>query len=208
MMKNNKYLYIMKTLDTYFPNPKCPLNYKKDYELLIAVVLSAQSTDERVNMVTKELFKYNLKELSLLNLEDIERIIKPVGMYKKKSQYIHDITNILINNKGIVPNDRVFIESLPGVGHKTCNVVISELFLVPSFAVDTHVARVSKRLGITLENSSIREIENDLMNAFPKESWRKLHIQFVLFGRNICKAIKPKCITCPFKSSICKRPQD
>ncbi len=200
---------IIAVLDEYVPNPKCPLNYKKDYELLFAVMLSAQSTDDRVNSVTGELFKYSLEELAGLDTHIIEEIIRPVGTQKRKSEYIHSIANILLketNSK--VPHDRDFVESLPGIGHKTCNVVFSEIYNEPTFAVDTHVARVSKRLGLTSENADVVKIEQDLMNFFPKEKWGRLHVQFVLFGRYTCKAVKPLCENCPFKNKECKRPQD
>ncbi len=210
MMKNKeKKEKIIAVLDEYVPNPKCPLNYKKDYELLFAVMLSAQSTDERVNSVTGELFKYSLEELADLDTHIIESIIRPVGTQKRKSEYIHTIANILLKETaGKVPHDRAFVESLPGIGHKTCNVVFSEIYYEPTFAVDTHVARVSKRLGLTKENSDVVQIEHDLMKFFPKEKWGRLHVQFVLFGRYTCKAVKPLCENCPFKNKECKRPQD
>lgn len=203
MMMNNK---IQTVLDEFFPNPKCPLNYTKDYELLIAVMLSAQTTDERVNSVTKKLFKYNLNELAELPLNEIEQIIKPVGTQKRKSEYIKNIAiNLLKDHGGRVPHDRKYLENLSGVGHKTCNVVFSELFSEPCFAVDTHVSRVSKRLGIANEGDRVIEIEEKLCDTFPYESWSRMHVQFVLFGRHICKAINPLCDTCPFKNNECKK---
>lgn len=136
-------------LDELFPEAKCELNYSKDYELLIAVMLSAQTTDKRVNEVTKVLFsKYpTLETLSKSNISDLKKIIYPLGTYTKKSKNIIDIANSLINIGGTVPNDRKFLESLSGVGRKTTNVVLSILYNEPCIAVDTHVARVSKRLG-------------------------------------------------------------
>ena len=144
-MKNEIYEY----LDEIIPNPKCELNYNKDYELLIAVCLSAQTTDKRVNQVTQVLFKkYNsLKKLKEAEISDIESIIRPLGTYKKKAQFVHDIAYEL-NKIGYVPNDRKYLESLNGVGRKTTNVVLCELYKEPYIAVDTHVARVSKRLGL------------------------------------------------------------
>ena len=191
---------IIESLDLIIPNPKCELNYNKDYELLIATVLSAQSTDKMVNKVTKILFDtYSLEELSKLDLKTIQEIIKPVGTYSKKSLYIKEIASKLLNEcNGIVPNDREFLEKLPGVGRKTTNVVLSNLFNEPAFAVDTHVSRVSKRLGISKENDSVKIIEEKLMNFFPKNKWTRLHHQFVLFGRYKCKSIKPDCNSCPF----------
>ena len=191
---------IIEELDKLIPNPKCELNYNKDYELLIATVLSAQSTDKRVNEVTKVLFnKRDLKDISKLDIKEIERIIKPVGTYTKKALYIKEIANKLIKDyTGVVPNNREYLESLPGVGRKTTNVVLSNLFNEPAFAVDTHVARVSKRLEIAKENDDVLIIENKLMKYFPKNKWSRLHHQFVLFGRYTCKSIKPNCIDCPF----------
>ena len=196
---------IMDNLDKIIPNPKCELNYNKDYELLIAVVLSAQSTDKRVNMVTKELFsKYNLSTLKDIDLKILEDIIRPVGTYQRKAYYIKEIASRLIKDyNGKVPNNREYLESLPGVGRKTTNVVISNLFDEPAFAVDTHVARVSKRLGIAKEKDDVLTIEKKLMKIFPKDKWSRLHHQFVLFGRYICKSKNPNCIDCPF-NIMCK----
>ena len=191
---------IITNLDRLLPNPQCELNFNKDYELLIATVLSAQSTDKRVNEVTKILFnKRNLKDISKLDIKEIERIIKPVGTYNRKALYIKEIANKLLKDyNGIVPNNREYLESLPGVGRKTTNVVLSNIFDEPAFAVDTHVARVSKRLEIANENDDVLIIEKKLMKYFPKNKWSRLHHQFVLFGRYICKSIKPNCIECPF----------
>lgn len=196
-------------LDKIFPHPKCPLNYEEDYELLLAVMLSAQTTDERVNEVTKKLFKYSLSDLAKLDLAALEKIIKPVGMGHRKASYVSQIAKRLVaETGGKVPNDRNYIENLPGVGHKTCNVVLSELFKVPALAVDTHVSRVSKRLDLASEDADVEEIENKLCAFFDEADWREVHIQLVLFGRHICKASKPLCADCPFKNSICKKSQD
>lgn len=205
MMKSKE---ILEILDRLIPNPKCPLNYHKDYELLLAVMLSAQTTDDRVNMVTEELFKYDLQTLSNMPREDIEKIISPVGTQRRKSEYIKKIATKLIEDKGgVVPYDRLYVESLPGVGHKTCNVVFSELFKEPSLAVDTHVSRVSKRLGLALDEDDVIKIEEKLCAFFPKESWSKVHVQLVLFGRYTCKATKPNCESCPFRERQCKKPR-
>lgn len=193
---------ILEGLDKVIPNPKCELLYNKDYELLMATVLSAQSTDKRVNMVTRELFKYSLEEIANLDLKVIENIIKSVGTYQRKSIYIKEIANRLLKDyQGIVPNDREYLESLPGVGRKTTNVVISNLFNEPAIAVDTHVLRVSKRLGLANEYDDVLIVEKKLMENFPKEKWSRLHHQLVLFGRYICKSQKPECEKCPFKST-------
>lgn len=194
-------------LDELYPNPKCELNYNKDYELLIAVVLSAQTTDKRVNSVTEVLFdKYkDLEALSKASIDDIKDIIKPIGTFHKKAQFVHSIAKILheeYNDKVI--NDRKVLESLPGVGRKTANVVLSNLFCVPAIAVDTHVSRVSKRLSLAKENDDVVIIERKLMRKLAKENWSKRHHQFVLFGRYHCKAINPNCCNCKLKD-ICKR---
>lgn len=194
---------ILAALDKVIPNPICALDYNKDYELLIAVMLSAQSTDKRVNMVTKELFKYDINELAEMEASEIEKIIKPVGTQKRKSEYVKRICQILLDKTdGKVPLDREFIESLPGIGHKTCNVVLSEIYDVPAIAVDTHVSRVSKRLGFAGYLDDVVKIEEKLCKKFPKEKWGRLHLQLVLFGRHYCKSQKPLCDGCPF-SKIC-----
>jgi len=192
---------IIEKLDKLIPNPKCELNYNKDYELLIATVLSAQSTDKRVNMVTDKLFsKYNLEDLKELDIKIIEDTIRPVGTYQRKSQYIKEIAKRLIDDyNGIVPNNRDYLESLPGVGRKTTNVVISNLFNEPAIAVDTHVERVSKRLGIAKVNDNVLNVEKKLMKKFPKEKWSRIHHQMVLFGRYICKSQNPNCKDCLLK---------
>src|SRR5699024_816175 len=136
---------VLEKLDYLYPDARCELEYNKDYELLIATILSAQSTDKRVNLVTKVLFsKYDIFSLKDANLSDIEKIIYPVGTHKRKAEYIKTVATRLVNDyNGTVPNDRAYLESLPGVGRKTCNVVLSNIYNVPAIAVDTHVARVS-----------------------------------------------------------------
>ena len=198
---------IIEYLDYLFPNPKCELNYNKDYELLIAVMLSAQTTDKRVNMVTDILFKKydTLDKLANANLNDIINIIRPIGTFNKKANNIISISKSLIEDKnGIVPNDRNYLESLSGVGRKTTNVVLSNLYGVPCIAVDTHVSRVSKRLGIAKKNDDVLVIEKKLNKFFPKEKLNRLHHQLVLFGRYFCKAQKPNCENCKLKN-ICKK---
>lgn len=197
MMKSS---YLTGELDKLFPDARCELNYTKDYELLIATVLSAQCTDKRVNQVTNILFsKYDINSLSTTSLKDIETIIKPCGSQIKKAYYIKTIAENLVKDyKGKVPNDREYLESLPGVGRKTCNVVLSNLYDVPAIAVDTHVSRVAIRLGLASKNDSVLTIEKKLMKKFPKDKWSRLHHQLVLFGRYKCKAIKPICQECTF----------
>ena len=195
-------------LDELFPNPKCELTYNKDYELLIAVVLSAQTTDKRVNSVTSILFdKYSsLEALSTASIDDIKEIIKPIGTYHKKAIFVKEIATILLNNySGVVPNNRALLEKLPGVGRKTTNVVLSVLFKVPAIAVDTHVSRVSKRLGLAKNSDDVRTIENKLMKKINKSNWSRRHHQLVLFGRYHCKAMAPNCLNCRLKDICIKK---
>jgi endonuclease-3 len=201
-MKTNK---ISDYLDYLFPNPKCELIYNNDYELLIAIVLSAQSTDKRVNSVTPIIFnKYkSLKELKEADLSDLESIIRPVGSFRKKASYIKNIAMILDDEyDGVVPTDRDKLIKFPGVGRKTSNVFLSEFYNYPAIAVDTHVERVSKRLKLAYKNDDVFTIEKKLMRKFPKDIWARLHLQLVLFGRYYCKAVKPECENCRLKD-IC-----
>ncbi len=193
-------------LDEMIPNPVCELDYDTDYELLIATILSAHSTDKRVNMVTKNLFKYNLKELEYLNQEEIAKIIRSAGSHNKKSGYIKTLAKRLNEDfDGIVPNDRNYLESLPGVGRKTTNVVLSNIYNVPTFAVDTHVKRVSNILGIVKNEEDVVEIEKKLMKSIPKDKWNRVNDQLVLFGRYICTAKKPLCDKCKFYKNCQKK---
>lgn len=197
---------ILDYLDELYPNPKCELEYTKDYELLIAIVMSAQTTDKRVNMVNKVLFKkyQSVKELSEASLEDIEKIIKPIGTYKKKAVFIKEIATKLINdNIKVIPNNREYLSTFPGVGRKTINVFLSVIYNEPLVAVDTHVNRVSKRLKLAKDGDDVLEVEKKLMKKIPKDKWNKVHHQLVFFGRYKCKSISPLCTDCKLKD-ICK----
>ena len=201
---------ILEYLNFLFPTAHCELNYTKDYELLIAIVLSAQTTDKRVNEVTPVLFnKYKtLEELSNAPLEDIEAIIKPIGTFKKKSIFIKNIATSLVKDyNGIVPNDRKYLEALSGVGRKTVNVFLAEYYKIPTIPVDTHVERVSKRLKLAKQNATVIEVEESLMKKIPKDKWIKTHHQFIFFGRYHCKAINPNCNECKLQH-LCKHYQD
>ena len=192
--------------DQLIPNPRCELNYHKDYELLIAVMLSAQTTDKRVNQVTAILFqKYpTLEALKDADIEDLMNIIRPIGTFHKKALNIKQIAGALIEkSNGMVPNDREFLETLSGVGRKTTNVVLSNLYDLPVIAVDTHVSRVSKRLGLAKETDDVLTIEKKLNKKFPKEKLSRLHHQLVLFGRYYCRAANPDCQHCGLQE-ICK----
>lgn len=203
-LKMNK---IFSYLDELIKNPVCELEFNKDYELLIATVLSAQTTDKRVNNVTKVLFiKYpSIEALSKASISDIESIIKEIGTYHKKAIFVKEIATRLVNdNIKVLPNNRKYLESLPGVGRKTTNVFLSVIYNEPAIAVDTHVARVSKRLGLVNESDTVDIIEKKLMKKVPKERWSRTHHQFVLFGRYYCKAKNPICNNCKLKD-ICKK---
>lgn len=197
---------ILNYLDELFPNAHCELEYTKDYELLIAIVLSAQTTDKRVNKVTKVLFKkyQTLEALAEAPVEDIEQIIREIGTFKKKSIFVKNIaTSLVKDHNGTVPNDRQYLETLSGVGRKTTNVFLSEYYNVPAIAVDTHVERVSKRLKLASMTSNVNEVEQSLMKKIPKDRWIKTHHQFIFFGRYHCKAISPNCQECQLKE-LCR----
>ena len=206
MMTMNRVVMIEDYLDELFPDPKCELNYSKDYELLIAIVLSAQTTDKRVNSVTPFLFsKYDtLEKLMNADIYDIESILRPLGSFRKKASYVKEIARILFSDyDGKVPIRRKDLEAMPGVGRKTVNVFLGEFYNIPAIAVDTHVERVSKRLGLAKDKDNVREVEEKLKRAFKRDVWAKRHLQLVLFGRYHCKAISPNCDECKL-NSICK----
>ncbi|MGM9877029.1 MAG: endonuclease III [Bacilli bacterium] len=195
---------IINELNKLFNNPKCELKYTNDYELLLSVMLSAQTTDKSVNEVTKALYsKYDtLSKLDALNVDEISKYIKKIGLYKTKANNFKKIVSRLMEI-GYVPQDRNFLESLPGVGRKTASVVLSELFNEPSFAVDTHVFRTAKRLGITNDKDDVIKTEIKLKKYFNQNEWNRVNSQLVLFGRYVCTSKKPKCDECNLKS-ICK----
>ena len=194
---------VLDYLDFLFPDPRCELNYNKDYELLIAIVLSAQTTDKRVNMVSDVLFsKYpTLVSLANAKIGEIEKILKPIGTYHRKAIYVHEIALKLLDNNDL--SNRSFLESLSGVGRKSANVFLAEIYNVATIAVDTHVSRVSKRLGFCDESDDVSVIEEKLMKLIDKSRWNRTHRQLVLFGRYYCKAIKPMCDNCKLRS-VCK----
>jgi len=196
---------IVKYLEELIPDPKCELEYTKDYELLIATMLSAQTTDKRVNEVTRILFKRypSIEALSEAKLEDLIPLVRPLGSYHRKAESIILIAQAL-KPIGYVPNNREFLESLSGVGRKTANVLLSNIYNVPVIAVDTHVSRVSKRLGLAKETDDVLKIEQKLSRKFKKKDLPKLHHQLLLFGRYYCKAKNPECESCQLKH-ICKK---
>ena len=206
MKMNNNIKIIGDYLDEMFPNPKPELIFHSDYELLLAVMLSAQTTDKRVNTVTAVMFnKYpNLEKLMDAEIKDLENIIHPLGSFRKKAQYTKKIAKIIVEEyNGVVPTNKDILTTLPGIGRKTANVFLSEFYGYPAIAVDTHVERVSKRLKMAYLKDDVYKVEKKLERKFPKEEWSKRHLQLVLFGRYHCKAIKPNCSNCKLKD-ICR----
>lgn len=196
---------IFSYLDELFPDPKCELTFNNDFEFLVAVVLSAQTTDKKVNKVTRILFsKYDINSLIDVNIIDLENILKPLGMAKKKAIFIKNIVrDVKLKYNGNIPDTIEELTSLDGVGRKTANVVLSTLYDKPYFAVDTHVSRVTKRLGLVPDSYNPVQIENAMYKIVPKNRITRTHHQFVLFGRYYCKSKNPMCDTCKLKN-ICK----
>ena len=183
-----------------FPNASCELDYRNVYELSVAVILSAQTTDKSVNKVTPKLFeKYpDLDHLASANIQDVERIIQSIGLYKRKSIYIIEFARFIINEyHGIIPNTIEELIKVPGIGRKTANVIVSEGYKLPGFAVDVHVTRVSNRLGL-VNTTDPNKIEMILKELFPKDEWHIMHHRLIFMGRYLCKAQKPECNRCPF----------
>ena len=190
MKKADRVAFIHKKLNQIYPKIPVPLNHKNKFELLIAVLLSAQCTDERVNQVTPILFKKanNAHQMKKIPLNTIYKIIKPCGLGPKKSKAIYDLSRILTEKfKGQVPENFVELEKLPGVGHKTASVVMSQGFGHPAFPVDTHIHRLAQRWGLT-SGKNVVETEKDLKKLFPRQSWNKLHLQIIFYGREYCQA--------------------
>lgn len=204
MKKKEKVNYIISKLEELFPNPPIPLEHKNSYTLLIAVLLSARCTDERVNKVTPILFKKadSPKKMIKLSVEEIRAIIRPCGLSPQKSKAIFGLSKILIKkHNSIVPDNFEDLENLPGVGHKTASVVMCQVFKKPAFPVDTHIFRLIKRWGIS-KGKSIQKIEKDSKKAFPKELWIKLHLQIIYFGRKYCPARSHDITKCPICSVV------
>ena len=198
MLKSERANYILYRLDELYPNPPIPLNSKNHFQLLVAVLLSAQCTDERVNKVTPELFKLADDPFKMQNvpLEEIYSIIRPCGLAPKKSKAISELSAILVEKyNGEIPRDIDLLEELPGVGHKTASVLLSQGFGIPAFPVDTHIHRLAQRWGLT-NGKSVVKTEEDLKKIFPKDSWNKLHLQIIFYGREFCTARGCKGTTC------------
>ena len=197
---------VLLVLDQMFPDANVELVHHNHFELLIAVVLSAQTTDVSVNKITPALFEKYPTPLLLSQgkISDIENSLRSIGLYRNKAKNIKMLSLVLHEKyNDEVPGNRKDLESLPGVGRKTANVVLSNAFGIPALAVDTHVARVSVRLGLAKEHDSVLEIEHKLMRKIPKEKWQKVHHQLIFFGRYHCLARNPKCKECPL-FDICK----
>ena len=204
-MNNKKVtaLEIANILEKLYPETPIPLNHKDTYTLLIAVLLSAQCTDERVNKITPLLFAKadNPVDMVKLSVEEIKAIIRPCGLSPRKSKAIHELSKIIIEkHQGIVPNSFEYLEELPGVGHKTASVVMAQAFGIPAFPVDTHIHRLAYRWKLT-NGKNVDQTEKDLKRLYPKELWNKLHLQIIFFGREYCPARSHKPETCP----ICKK---
>ena len=203
MMKTN-IVRLLDYLDELFPHASCELFYTKDYELVIAVMLSAQTTDKSVNAVTTVLFnKYkSLDELNAASLEDIEEILKPIGLYKNKAKNLKGIVKDLIEKFNyVVPSDKDLLQTLPGVGNKTAGVIRAEIFKIPDLPVDTHILRISKRLNLAKKDDEPIDVERKLKKIIPEERWIKSHHQLIHFGRYFCMARSPKCAECKLKDS-------
>ena len=204
MMKTNT-KPLLDYLDEILPTAKCELLYSKDYELVIAVMLSAQTTDKSVNAVTPILFKKypSLAALYDAPLEDIEDIIKPIGLYKNKAKNLKGIVKDLVDRfNGVVPSDKEELMTLPGVGNKTAGVIRAEIFQIPDLPVDTHILRISKRLNLAKKDDEPIDVERKLKKIIPEERWIKSHHQLIHFGRYYCLARSPKCENCKI-SDMC-----
>lgn len=196
---------ILSHLDRMYPDAHCELNHANTYEMAIAVILSAQTTDASVNQVTPKLFeKYpTVESLANAELKDVEQCISRLGLYHNKARSIVNFSKGVVENYGgIVPDTMDDLLTLSGVGRKCANVILSECYGIPSLAVDTHVTRVSKRLGLVYQKDDVNTIERKLKRKIPKERWIKTHHQMIFFGRYLCHARSPKCGLCPFVS-IC-----
>jgi len=204
MNRKQKADLVATLLDKYVPNPKIPLKHKDAFTLLIAVLLSAQATDKKVNEITPALFKLasTPKKMSEQSLSDIEKIIRPIGLYKTKAKAIKNLSKILVEKfHSKVPKTFEELESLPGVGHKTASVVMCHAFDVPAFPVDTHIFRNARRWGLS-SAKTVKKTEEDLKTLFPKKDWNKLHLQIITYSRQYCPAKAHKIEKCPICSKL------
>ena len=200
LLNNTQIRFCLDQMGAMFPDAHCELNHSNPFELVIAVALSAQCTDVLVNKVTKDLFKKYKTPEDYLNvpLEELQNDIRSIGLYRNKAKNIQSLCRLVLNEYGgEIPKDRDELTKLPGVGRKTANVVVSVAYNIPAIAVDTHVERVSKRLGICRWKDSVLEVEKTLMKKVPKEEWGVTHHRLIFFGRYHCKAQNPQCPSCP-----------
>tara|TARA_B100001173_G_scaffold154982_1_gene134355 strand:+ start:7316 stop:7948 length:633 start_codon:yes stop_codon:yes gene_type:complete len=207
MKKAEKVLDIINILESEFSNPPVPLDHKDDYTLLIAVLLSAQCTDERVNKITPLLFAKadTPQKMLTLTIDEIRAIIRPCGLSPRKSKAIYDLSGILINKHGgKVPASFEDLEALPGVGHKTASVVMAQAFNIPAFPVDTHIHRLMYRWGLS-NGKNVEQTEKDAKRLFPKAIWNDLHLQIIFFGRKYCPARGHKVEECPICSKYSRK---
>lgn len=202
MNKKERAAYIQKKLQELFPEPAIPLQHSSPYTLLIAVLLSAQCTDARVNAVTPRLFSLadTPEKMSKVPVHEIEEVIRSLGLSQRKAEAVHSLSEMLVKKYGgKVPCDWDGLESLPGVGHKTASVVMSQAFHEPAFPVDTHIHRLAKRWGLT-EGKNVEQTERDLKKLFPKKVWNRLHLQIIYYARNFCPARGHEMADCPICS--------
>jgi len=207
MTKQEKADQILEILENLYPETPIPLDHQNPYTLLVAVLLSAQCTDERVNKVTPFLFEKanNPYDMITLSVEEIKAIIRPCGLSPRKSKAIYDLSQMIIElHKGEVPQNFKDLEAMPGVGHKTASVVMSQAFGVPAFAVDTHIHRLAWRWGLTT-GKNVEKTEKDLKRLFPREKWNSLHLQIIFFGREYCPARGHNPLECPICSKYGRR---
>lgn len=199
MLKKERAAYILEKLESLYPEPPIPLDHKDPYTLLVAVLLSAQCTDERVNKITPLLWQLadNPFDMAKVPIEEIKAVIRPCGLSPQKSKAISVLSQMLVDQyDGEVPVDMDALETLPGVGHKTASVVMSQAFDIPAFAVDTHIHRLAQRWGLT-NGKNVTQTEKDLKRLFPKDRWNKLHVQIIYYGREYCTARSCYGLTCP-----------
>ncbi len=197
----NRILDVLKQL---YPNPRSELNFSNEFQLVVAVTLSAQCTDKKVNEVTPELFtKFpNFKTLAVAKSSELERIIRPVNYYRTKAKNLIAMAQLVISAfSGVLPREHAQLVTLPGVGRKTANVVVGELGVAPALPVDTHVYRLTHRLALS-SGKTVRDVENDLCSLFAPQDWRALHHSLILHGRKVCKAQRPACASCEL-GSLC-----
>lgn len=202
---NDRVLEVIEVLEELYPDAHCELNHRNVLELTVAVMLSAQTTDKQVNVVTPQLFEHfqTLDDYAYADLTVLENDIRRIGLYRSKAKNIKNMAKMVLDNfDGIIPATIDELITLPGIGRKTANVVISVGYGIPGFAVDTHVERISKRLRLVYSNDNVVTIERKLKEKFPKDKWNTLHHQMIFFGRYHCKARNPACEECPLQN-IC-----